>query len=179
MATCWPCGGRDRPSGWAGPVRPDRGTAEGDEHGQPGSYRRHQHGGPVTGNAGDGPVLVDGHGYGRKQRRADRGAHLAAGVDHAAYQALIAVGDPAASDHHGPERGASGSESNRHDGGQQQAVAAGRGQLGQDQEASGGQRAGQDEDPPDADPASQPGSQHSRGESDDPLRGDGQAGGQR
>lgn len=154
-------------------------AADGDEHGQPGGHRRREHGGSVAGDAGDGPALVDGHGHRRKQGGADRGADLAAGVDHAAHQALIAVGDPAASDHHGPERGACGTESDRHNRSQQQAVAAGRGQLGEDQEAGGGQPAGQDEYPPDPDPAGQPGAQQAGGESDDALRRDGQAGGQR
>lgn len=166
------------------PVPPDRAGAYGDEHGQPGGHRRREHGGPVTGDTGDrpglvGPALVDGHGHRREQGGADRGAHLAAGVDHATHQALIAVGDPAAGDHHGPERGASGPESDRHDGGQQEAVTAGRRQLSENQEARGGQPAGQDQHPPHADPPRQPGAQHARDEAHDALRRDGQAGRQR
>ena len=160
-------------------VTTDRAGAHRHERGQRGCHRRGEHGGPVARDAGNRTALVDGHRDGGQQGRADRRAHLAAGVNDPADQALIAVGDPAAGDHHGAERGSGGPESDRHDGRQQQAVTAGRRQLGEDQEAGRGHPAGQDEDPADANPAGQPGAEHSRGESHDALRGDGQPGRQR
>jgi hypothetical protein len=132
-----------------------------------------EHGGAVAGDTGR--ASADGLGHGGQQGGAHRGADLAAGVDHAADQALVGVGHAAAGQHHRPERGARGAEADQHDDQQDRAVADG-GQVGEHREADRGHGAGQDQQPLDADAVGQARPEHARGEADHALRGDGQPG---
>src|SRR5579872_3120806 len=164
-------------AGGAGPGRSGVGRVPGHGGGRHRGQAGGEHGGAVAGHA-DRAVRTTGadrFGHGGQQGGAHRGADLAAGVDHAAYQALVGVGHAAAGQHHRPERGACGAEADQHDDQQDRAVAVG-GQPGQDREAGRGRGAGQDQEPADADLARQPGPEHARGEADHALRGDGQAG---
>src|SRR5580693_3818295 len=117
-------------------------------------------------------------GHGGQQGGAHRGADLAAGVDHAADQALVGVGHAAAGQHHRPERGARGAQADQRDHEQDRAVAAGR-QPGEDREADPGRGGGQHQQALDAYAAGQARSEHAHGEPDHALRGDGQPGEQR
>jgi hypothetical protein len=153
------------------------GGAPGYGGGDYGGHRGGQHRGAVAGNAGD--AAADGLGHRRQQRGAHRGADLAAGVDHAADQALIGVRHPPAGEHHHAERGARRAEADQRDHEKDRAVPGG-GQAGrQDHEAGRGHGAGQHQQAPHADAGGQPGAEQARGEAHHALRGDDQAGEQR
>ena len=95
------------------------GDGGGGQRGQAGG----EHGDAIAGHVRG--TAADGFGHGGQQGSADRGADLAARVDHAADQALVSIGHAAAGQHHRPERGPRGPEADQHHHQQERAVAAG------------------------------------------------------
>jgi hypothetical protein len=74
------------------------------EGGEPGCHGPGEHGGAVAGCQGAVAGSVHGAGDRGQQRRSEGGAQLPAGVDNAADQALVAVGDARAGRDHAAER---------------------------------------------------------------------------
>lgn len=122
--------------------------------------------------------MADGCGDRGQRCGAERRADLAAGVDHAADNALVFPRNPGGGNHHGAERGASRAEPDQHHRGQQErTVMAAGGELGEQHKPARGDGPGEHQHAPDADPARQPRPEGARREPDDPLRSDGQSGG--
>lgn len=122
--------------------------------------------------------MADGCGDRGQRCCAERCADLAAGVDHAADDALLGRRNPGGGNHHGAERGTSRTEPDKHHSGQQErTVMPAGGELGEQRKPARGEGPGEHEHAPDAEPARQPGPEGARRKPDDPVRSYGKPGG--